>query len=260
MIYEITSTSNSTYKYIKSLMQKKTRQKNGQFTVEGIKSVHDAVNSDWEIDKIVVSEQFYDTENFDYPSETDIYKIPPAMFNALCDTDSPQGIMAVLNMKSCSELNIDNSKVYIYCDKLNDPGNLGTIIRTADAINAGGVLLSEGSVDIYSPKSIRATMGSFFHISIYEKVTYDTLKNIQNSGFKIVSGALIDNSITHIECDMTKPVVLVVGNEANGVSAEILNMSDECVKIPILGNAESLNVSVAAAVLMYEAARQRDFK
>jgi len=256
-MFDITSTSNAKYKYIKSLLQKKARQKNGEFTVEGIKSVRDAIGAGWEISMIAVSESFSDEQCFDYPENVPVYRIPDNMFAALCDTETPQGIMAVLKMRSSAEFRSDMSKVYIYCDSVSDPGNLGTIIRTADAIGAGGVLLSGGCVDIYAPKTIRATMGSFFHIDVWESFDYEMLAEMKKSGYKIVSGALIENSITHIECDMTVPVVIVVGNEANGVSEAVLGMSDECVKIPIVGMAESLNVSVAAGVLMYEALRQR---
>lgn len=257
MFYDITSTSNAKYKYIKSLMQKKARQKNGEFTVEGIKSVRDSVEAGWDISMIAVSDEFAETEVFDYPDGVSVYRIPKQIFTPLCDTETPQGIIAVLKMKKAGDFKADTDKVYIYCDSVSDPGNLGTIIRTADAAGIGGVLLSEGCTDIYAPKTIRATMGSFFHIDIYEKFSYEMLEKIKNTGFKIVSGALVDDSISHTQCDMTKPTVLVVGNEANGVSKAVLDMSDECVKIPIVGRAESLNVSIAAAVLMYEALRQR---
>lgn len=257
MIYNITATSNQKYKYIKSLLQKKSRQKNNEFTVEGIKSVRDAVNAKWPISMIAVSDEFYETENFAYPENTVIYKMPSSIFSGICDTDSPQGIMAVLKMKNTDCFSPSDGQVYIYCDTVTDPGNLGTIIRSADAAGIAGVLLSEKCVDIYSPKTIRATMGSFFHIDIFEKISYEILYSLKKKNYRIISGALTDNSVKHTDCDMTGSVIIVVGNEANGVSDTVLNLSDSCVKIPILGKAESLNVSIAASILMYEAVRQR---
>lgn len=257
MIYDIVSASNQKYKHIKSLSQKKTRQKSREYIVEGIKSVQDALNSDRTVLSLSVCESFYTENTFDYPTDTDIFKFPDKLFYTLCDTENPQGILAVIKMDDQKPIHLDKSRLYIYCDHVNDPGNLGTILRTADAVNAGGVFLSDGTVDLYSPKVIRSTMGSYFHIKVYENVTLSMLADIKNDGFNIICGALSENAVSHTQCDMTKPTILVVGNEANGVSREILNLSSQCVKIPILGGAESLNVAVAAAVLMYEAVRQR---
>lgn len=257
MFYEITSTSNAKYKYIKSLLQKKARQKNGEYTVEGIKSVRDAIEADRTISMLAVSDTFVKNESFEFPEDISVYVLPEAIFKGICDTENPQGILAVLKMESPKCTDFDKNKVYIYCDGVNDPGNLGTIIRTAAAAGIGAVLLSDGCADLYNPKTIRATMGSFFYMDIYTHFNYEKLSQMKNQGFNIVSGALINNSVTHTQCDMTKPTVLVVGNEANGISQTVLDMSDTCVKIPIIGRAESLNVSVAAAIMMYEALRQR---
>ncbi len=257
---DITSTSNAKYKYIKSLLLKKSRQKNGEFTVEGIKSVNEAVEAQMKISAVAVSESFAETENFAYPENVTVYRFSDGMFAKMCDTENPQGILAVLKMRSPDEFDFEKDKMYIYCDGVSDPGNLGTIIRTADAVGAGGVIMSAGCADIYNPKTIRATMGSFFHIDICECVSCESIARLKSRGFKIVCGALSDKSVAHTECDMTGSVVIVLGNEANGVSEKMLNISDETVKIPIIGKAESLNVSVAGAVLMYESLRQRQNK
>ena len=151
---------------------------------------------------------------------------------------------------------LDRKKFYIYCDHLQDPGNLGTVIRTADAAGAGGVLLSEGCADLYSPKTVRASMGSFFYINVMTDVGEETLKEYADKGFAIYGGALHSDSIPYTEADFTKPCIIVIGNEANGISGGVLRLC-RCVKIPIMGKAESLNAGVAAAVLMYEALRQR---
>lgn len=251
---EITSASNAMYKHIKSLQDKKYRKKNGEYTVEGIKSVRDAIASGRMVKKIIVSESF--DSGFDYPDGIDIISVSEQLFTKLCDTQTPQGIMAVIGMEDFKDFVPEKNKAYIYCDGINDPGNLGTIIRTADAAGFGGVLLSKGAVDLYSPKTVRASMGSFFNIRVVTGLDIGDLKKYKSDGFELYGGALGENTIDYRDADMKKPTVIVVGNEANGISKEVQELC-QCVKIPILGKAESLNVSIAAAILMYELVSQR---
>lgn len=249
------STANSRYKYIKSLSHKKNRIKHGEYTVEGIKSVRDALASDKKVSLIAVSESFYSNERFDYPAGIELLIFETSIFDRLCDTLTPQGIIAVIKMSEPSA-EIDLNKPYIYCDGVTDPGNVGTIIRTAHAAGFGGVILSEGCVDIYSPKTVRASMGSFFNIDIFTGKDSKYLKKLQDDGFTLYGGALGENTIDYRDADFSEPSILIVGNEANGISGDVIKLC-QCVKIPILGNAESLNVSVAAGILMYELVRQR---
>lgn len=253
----INSTANEKYKYIKSLLKKKSRTQHRRYTVEGIKSVRDALKMG-KVCEIAVSESFYNNEVFDY-KDTKVNIIKDEIFPALCDTQTPQGIIgiAVIGKK---EQSYNTDKVYIYCDCVTDPGNAGTIIRTADASGCGGVIFSKGCVDIYSPKTVRASMGSFFSIDIVSGAEKEILSEMKKRGFSVICGALNDNTVNYTSVDMTKPTVIVIGNEANGVSDEVMSICDKCVKIPIYGSAESLNAGVAAAVIMYEAARQRDNK
>ncbi len=246
MIKEITSTKNQKYKYIKSLKSKKARIENRQYTVEGIKSVRDAVDAGAEIDCIVVTERLKDEILFE-----NLYVVPDELFAGLCDTDTPQGMLAVINMPQDTGNDYDKN-LYLYCDKVNDPGNMGTIIRICDAVDCG-LLLSKEAVDIYNPKTVRASMGSFFHVNIKKDLDESDIINLKNNGYKVFSGALSDNTVDYRDAKYSQKTVIVVGNEANGVSEEILNLSDQCVKIPIWGRAESLNVGVAAALLLYEA-------
>ena len=179
-----------------------------------------------------------------------------AIFDNMCDTEAPQGIIAVIKMDNQAEFVPDTEKAYIYCDGINDPGNLGTIIRTADAAGFGGVILSEGTVDLYSPKTVRSSMGSFFNIPVIINKTVKDLKEYQQAGFTLYGGALDENTIDYRSADFSKPSLIIVGNEANGISDEVLKLC-KSVKIPILGGAESLNVAVASGILMYELVRQR---
>lgn len=246
MIKQISSTHNATYKLVKSLKTKKARMTEKKYTVEGIKSVKDAIAADCDIDFLVVSESFSGVE-FE-----DIYVVPDGLFEGLCDTDSPQGVLAVINIPEWDEL--DSSKeLFLYCDRVTDPGNMGTIIRICDAVDAG-LLISPGCVDIYSPKTVRSSMGSFFHTPIKE-LNYNELKDMKAQGYKIVSGALSDKTEDYAHISYGDKTVIVVGNEANGICDEIMQISDSVVKIPIYGRAESLNVGVSAAILLYEARR-----
>lgn len=253
----INTTKNKKYKFIKSLQLKKTRTSEGLFVVEGKKSVFDAINSDYEIATVAMGETFYN-ENPDIPAYTcETLVIGDNIFDGLCDTKTPQGILAVVKMRD-KEFQYDNSQLYVYCDNVSDPGNLGTIIRTADAAGVKGVMLSESCTDPYSPKCVRASMGSFFNIDVIPNVSYEKLFSLKDKA-TLYCGALCDDSKTYTEVDFTKPSIIIVGNEANGVSREILQECEHII-IPIIGNAESLNVGIAAAVIMYEAVRQRGLK
>ena len=246
MIKEITSTQNSTYKFIKSLKTKKARQKNDMFTVEGIKSVKDAILAKCDIFLIAVSDKLDETFDFD-----EVYRISDGIFASLCDTDTPQGVIAVIKMPE-KKLKTANNPLCLYCDRVSDPGNIGTIIRICDAVGAD-LMLSPECSDIYSPKTVRASMGSFFHINILEDVTCSDLEDMKNCGYTLLAGALNGDTADYREDVYGEKTVIIVGNEANGVSDAVLRICDKSVKIPIYGKAESLNVAVASALMLYKA-------
>lgn len=253
---QISASKNNKCKYIKSLALKKNRQKYGEYIIEGIKNVGEALNFGKAITAIYISDTFFDTKNFKYPENIPVYRLTDSVFDSISLTKTPQGILASVKIDFNMGIKADLEKCYIYCDGINDPGNLGTIIRTADAAGFGGVMLSEECVDLYSPKVIRSTMGSIFHIDTETDVPKDRLKELKEQGFQLLGGALEENSIDFREFDYTRPTVIIVGNEANGMSDTVRGMC-QFVKIPILGKAESLNAGVAASILMYEAVRQR---
>lgn len=255
MTEKISSSANSRIKFVKSLLQKKNRAKNGLYTVEGIKSVNDAKNAGADIKMIFVSDEYsdFDENSFD----CDCFIVPDGIFASLCDTKTPQGILAVLAIDK-REFLPQKDKMYICCDNVRDPGNLGTIIRTADAAGFGGVILFGDCADLHSPKTVRSSMGSFFHIPVYENISRSDILKMKQSGFRVLCGALCEDTVNYTEVDFTKAFVICVGNEANGISEDMAALADFTIKIPIFGSAESLNVGIAAAVLMYEAVRQRN--
>ena len=256
MIFNITSTKNDKFKYFKNLKQKKFRTE--EYTVEGRKSVLEALNSKRKVTALIMSESF--TVDFDIPEAMPCYIIPDSLLEQLSSTDTPSGIICTIKIEKNTDFKPDLQKAYIYCDHISDPGNLGTIIRTADAAGLGGVLLSPGCVELYNPKTVRSSMGSFFHMDIIENITPEKIVDFKNSGFQILSGVLNDKTVEYTDVDMTKPTIIVIGNESNGVSDEIIELSSKCIKIPIIGDAESLNAAIAAAVIMCELLRQRNSK
>lgn len=248
---EITSTQNATYKFIKSLKTKKARQKSGMYVVEGIKSVRDALEAKCDVFLIAASDKLTETFDFD-----ELYRVSDKIFNGLCDTETPQGIIAVIKIKKGVNVEVNNS-LCLYCDRVSDPGNMGTIVRICDAVRAD-LLLSPECADIYNPKTVRASMGSFFHINIVENVTTYDLGKMKSKGYALLAGALCGNTADYGENVYGDKTVIAVGNEANGVSEEVLEICDRSIKIPIFGKAESLNVAVAAALMLYKAREMRE--
>ena len=267
----ISSKDNEIIKEIRKLKEKKYRKE--KFIVEGIKMLEEAINENASIDLIIIREGI----NLDLDiSEFKSIVVTEKVFNTLTDVVSPQGVLAVINKKSAentnneniksidtknmTELQIDKNADYILAiDGIQDPGNLGTIIRTADSANLKQIIVSKNTVDSYSPKVIRSTMGAIYRVNIIETENLvETLEKLKEAGFKVVTTTLdTDNSVYDISYDKS---IVVIGNEANGVSKEVQDMSDYKVKIPMLGKTESLNASVAAGIMIYEYVREKIMK
>lgn len=240
----ITSIQNIHVKRWKKLQKKKERWNRLQFLVEGFHLIEEASKSNWSIHEIIVQKDVtYPNWYKKYP----IYTCTANVINHLSDTETPQGIMAVINMKK--EIQVFGN-YYLLLDALQDPGNVGTIIRTADAAGFSAVIIGKGTVDIFNPKTIRASQGSLFHIPVIQKDLCTQIKQLKNQGVTILSAALT-NAIPYTEILQKEKVAIVIGNEGAGIQKEILEISDQIVKIPIYGKAESLNASIAAGILMY---------
>ena len=254
----IESKENNLFKNTKKLKERKNRNKSNKYVIEGVRLVEEAFKAKVSIDYLIVTkdgteklEQFlksYITEDMK------IYEISDNLFKELISTETPQGVLAVINMNIVPLQ--ANGNFYLLCDKLQDPGNLGTIIRTAHAAGVQGIILTKGTVDIYNEKTIRSTMGSIFFIPIhYEDDNLSLVKRLKQDGFNLVVTSL-DTNKDFFEEDLRGKTILTVGNEGNGVSKEVLELADTKVKIPMPGNAESLNVAIATSVIMYEKVRQ----
>lgn len=262
MLFEIPKKN---IKFIKALKaSKNARDREQCFMVEGLRSVEEAVKSNFTIEFVVASNKFLNKGDgrssnlITQLQRSKLYMISEEQFNSLSDTVTPQGIMAVIRMKSFELKDFARGNFFIVAlDKIKDPGNLGTIIRTADAAGVNAVIAGKGCVDVYNPKVIRSTMGSIFHVPLISSDDIiETLMELKNKGGKIVSTHLGAKKY-YYELDMTGPTVLVMGKEDEGVCDEINSISDEIVKIPMEGKAESLNVSIAHGIILFEAVKQR---
>ena len=257
----ITSKDNEIIKNIKKLNEKKYRDQMNQYIVEGIKLVKEAIVENAKIVKIVVCEECENDANFEKSLMYEIAKydciyVSKKVFDSITNVNTPQGILAVIEKLSGEEKISYKEDIIVVLDGIQDPGNLGTILRTLDSVNLKQIILSEKCADPYNPKVVRSTMGAIFRVNIIEcKNIVETLKNIKKNKYKIMATSLeTENSIYTVDYNKK---VLVIGNEANGVSKEVLELADEKVKIPMLGKTESLNAAVATGVILYEYARRK---
>lgn len=247
MIKEITSADNKIYKQAKKLLSRNERYKTGLFMAEGRRIVEDAVASE-AVSHIFVSAN-YEGELYDI----DTYRISERMFAALSDTETTQGIIAVCRMKSYDISQISGETLLV-SDGVSDPGNLGTLIRTAECAGVSGVVLLKGTVDPYSPKVVRSTMGSVFRLPIYFAAAKDVKKYLSEYNLAVT---VLEGSESLYDITFDGKTAVVVGNEAHGVSREIIQIADIRLRIPMCGNAESLNAAAAGSVVMYEIYRQK---
>lgn len=255
----ISSKDNAIIKEIKKLKERKYRNEEKKFLVEGFRFVEEALDSNFTVSHIFINEKskdkFYQLAiNNKIKENTKVYMLTESIFKRVSNTESPQGIIALVQNK---EIAIEGKKgFYVLVDKVQDPGNLGTIIRTAHAAGALGVITMEGTVDVYNDKTLRSTMGSVFYIPILESKDLTFIKSLKEKGYKfLVSSLESKNNIYDLNLKNEK-LVICIGNEGKGISEEVLNLGDENFKIPMPGGAESLNAAVAAAVIMFEIVRQ----
>ncbi|WP_129595997.1 23S rRNA (guanosine(2251)-2'-O)-methyltransferase RlmB [Anaerophilus nitritogenes] len=264
-IMYITSEDNGIIKTVKQLEKRRYRQKSKQYMIEGIRIIKDAIENEKSLEYIIFCEELYKNKDADEIIEIllhkgiKVYQVPTSLFIKLADTQTPQGILGILSMEDyqIEEIFKTSNGLFLVLDRIQDPGNLGTMIRTADAAGFDAVVLSKGCVDLYNLKTIRSTMGSIFHMPIiHMEETIGILELLREQNIHIITTSL-DTKYYYDEIDYTKKVAIVIGNEGNGVEKEVIDLSDSVVKIPMIGCAESLNASVASSIVMYEAVRQR---
>lgn len=259
----ISSKENDLIKGIKKLKDKKYRDSENAFIIEGIKMIKEAVAEKAAIKKIVICEECVKDGTISQKLLYEIAKynciyVTESVFDSLTDVSNPQGILAVIEKEEKREnkLDIDYTEdIIMVLDGLQDPGNLGTILRTADSANLKQILVSKQTADCFNPKVVRSTMGAIFRVKVIEVENLkEALEEIKKHKYEVMATSL-EESKSIYEVDYHKKAI-VIGNEANGVSKEVLEIADEKIKIPMPGKTESLNASVAAGIIIYEYVRR----
>lgn len=255
----IQSKDNKTIKHIISLQQRKYRQKFGEYTVEGIRAVTDLGKKGFLRAILIRESKRSELEPLVQKDFTisSVYVVQDPIFDKIENSVNGQGILGIAK-KCINELHsfIVEDGLYVALDGVQDPGNLGTIIRTAVAAGAKGIFLLKGTVDPYNEKCVRSTMSALCNIPIFEDITlsefYDFIKD--NTIKTYVTS--LDNAKSYHTISYAKRTMVILGNEGNGVSKEIIEMCDQAITIPMYGDIESLNVSIAAALCMYKVREQ----
>ena len=256
----ITSKENEIVKSVKKLKDKKYRDETGLFVVEGVKIIEEAIEEKAVIDKVVICEECIKSGDIDNKFLYAIAKfncvyVSKDVFHTLSNVVTPQGILAVIRKPAKKSINYSEDMILVL-DGIQDPGNLGTILRTADSTDLKQIIVTKNTADPYNPKVVRSTMGAIFRVNIIE--TDDlvkTLKEVKKNKFKVLATSL--GGEKRIYDVNYKNTAIIIGNEANGVSKEVLEVSDNKVIIPMLGKTESLNASVATGIILYEYVRQK---
>ena len=255
----ISSSSNPIIKLARSLRQRKSRDESGLFIVEGIHNVGAAVEAGWNISSILYSQDLlkssFANQLIDEQSAkgTKCQSILAQVFNSVAEKENPQGILAIVHQRriQLDEIDSDTFKWGIAAIQPQDPGNVGTILRTVDCVGADGLLLLDGGVDAFHPSSVRASMGALFWKPVIQASFSNFLSWAKLHGFKLIGTS------THAERDYRnlsleeRPSMLILGNEQKGMTSDQMDACDEMISLPMHGQASSLNLSVAAGILLY---------
>ena len=245
----ITSLKNPKVLSWKALKDKKGRESQNAFLVEGVRMVQEALSSSFLVRAILLRDDFI--PDFPLPGSVPVYSLPSHVFQSVCDTKTPQGIAAVLTLQAREA----SGPRLLALDGVQDPGNVGTIIRTADAAGFTGVLLSPECADLFSPKVLRATMGSIFRLGFSVPASLpEALEQYKKDGYSVLSSQL-DGSPFYERQDVSSSFILIIGNEGNGVSDAVKAVATHRLCLPMRGGAESLNAAVAAGIMMYDLTR-----
>ena len=251
----ISSGENRIFRVCEQLTHKKYRDKLGMYLIEGENLLEEAVKNGAEI-KTVLARQDYGGSF--YGSDDKVFYLSDRLFDRLSQTETSQGVIAAVKKPEFSQEEFtdkNDCSNYVVLDRLQDPGNIGTIIRTADAAGYGLIIAMKGTADVFSPKAVRAATGSLFRMPVVFMDSVDELMEFTRAAGKKLVATCFDTDRYYYDENLKENIALIIGNEGNGISRELIEGSDVKIKIPMHGNIESLNASVAAGILMYEAVR-----
>lgn len=260
----INSNDNKNFKLCSQLAQKKFRDKLGLYLIEGPNLLEEAVNSHADIKLVVFNEKMLSSverlPKAGYFKEAEVVAMSEKLFEKLAQTESSQGVIGVIKKSSENQAEMEKKILIkpnnlVILDRLQDPGNIGTIIRTAEAAGYKGVIVLKGTADVYAPKVIRAAAGSVFRMPVlFFESPAQVIEHLKKYDKKLVTTCL-DTENNYYDIDLKEDIGLVIGNEGNGICRELIESSDLRIKIPMVGSVESLNAAVAAGIVMFEAIR-----
>jgi TrmH family RNA methyltransferase len=255
----INSTSNNQMKWVAGLIKKsKARNEAGVFVVEGFKMFQEIPVD--RIKQVYLSESFYELHKEDGRLKGIACElVSDRVFKSISDTQTPQGILCIVEQfqYNLEKMLTKSNPLLLLLENIQDPGNLGTILRTGEGAGVDGVIISKNSVDIYNPKTIRSTMGSIYRLPfLYIEDLASIFPTLKQHSIKTYA-AHLENSEYYDTKSYMEGTAFLIGNEGNGLTEELASAADEYLKIPMHGKVESLNAAVAASILMYEACRQR---
>jgi RNA methyltransferase, TrmH family len=244
----IESVKNAKVKEWKKLHTKKEREKTGLFIIEGEHLVEEVLKTSVDVEEIIVREGEQLPSHWDI-KDYSVIEVTKEVMSSLSDTERPQGFAAICQQQS-HQLTLSKLNKVLLLDAVQDPGNIGTMIRTADSAGFDAVVLGEGTVDCYNSKVLRSTQGSLFHIPVVKGNLNEWIENMCNENVPVY-GTALEGGTSYTNVEAQKRFALLLGNEGNGVKKELLQKTTQNLYVPIYGNAESLNVSIAAGILMY---------
>lgn len=257
----ISSKENKTYKLIQKLAMKKYRDKYSMYLVEGENLVEEAVKNGCKIVAVVFDQVRQSSTEFVEKSGLlqVSYTMDSSLFRQISETKTSQGIIAIVEKKYYKDEELEerlSDKNILILDRLQDPGNIGTLVRTADAAGYAMVVSVRGTVDFFSPKVVRAAAGSLFRMPLFTTENLSELRSLTKKFNKKMVATALENAVYYYETELKENIALIIGNEGNGISFELMEMAELKVKIPMMGNIESLNAGVAGGILMYESMRK----
>lgn len=247
----ITSRQNPLAAHIRKLNTSRAhRRTSGEFTGEGPKLLAEAVKAGAELTAVVTAQG----NALELPDQVRGVEVPSDLLQSLCDTKTPQGVLFVGKIPSLTAPEILPGSRYLVLDGVQDPGNVGTIWRTADALGADGLILVNGCADPFSPKTVRSTMGACFRLPVYEVEAQELPVLLERSNLPLYATALREDTVDVRQADLSRAAV-VIGSEGRGISDQLLELCSKTLKIPMRERCESLNAAVAATVVLWEMAR-----
>lgn len=261
----IRSTGNEQLKALASLQRRKRRDESGLFLVEGLRAVEEAILSGWRLQALVVAEGFQHVRQVEAWLDRQqrhcdrCLQVPEALLRKLGETQAPQGVLAVVQRRAYSleEVLASGGGPILVLDRLQDPGNVGTLLRTAAALGAGGAILLQGTADAFGAKAVRAGMGALFRLPLIQDVCPEEVEAARKKLGLPLWVAALEAGVPSLDAPLSQRHLLLLGNEGDGAAAFWLDRADGKVFIPMPGRMESLNVAMAGSLLLYEAMRQR---